>query len=264
MKLQQLRYIITIAEELNITNAAEKLYISQSALSQQLSRIEKELGTELFYRDERVLKITKAGDIYLTAARAILNIGKSFQSELKLREDDTHIVKIAVSTQVPDDIAEFIIQELYKQIVCTNVKIFVHDDIDFKQCERALLENHADIVIGISDTPASSSIEMLVQMRRGYTFCFPRSSTRDDAVLSAAGTALRTMEDTALKEASILVTPVDECPLTLVNCMQKRDLGFFCDDMLLQNSKTHLATSAQFYINFTAKMLKDNTGIILK
>jgi DNA-binding transcriptional LysR family regulator len=50
MDLKQLEYIIKIAEENNITRAAEKLFITQSALNQQLLKLEKELGTQLFYR----------------------------------------------------------------------------------------------------------------------------------------------------------------------------------------------------------------------
>ena len=50
MDLKQIEYILKIAEEQNITHAAEKLFITQSALNQQLLKLEKELGTPLFYR----------------------------------------------------------------------------------------------------------------------------------------------------------------------------------------------------------------------
>ena len=50
MDLKQLEYIVEIAKEKNITHAAEKLFISQSALNQQLLKLEKELGTQLFHR----------------------------------------------------------------------------------------------------------------------------------------------------------------------------------------------------------------------
>ena len=50
MDLRQIQYIVAIAEENNITRAAEKLYITQSALNQQLLKLEKELGVQLFHR----------------------------------------------------------------------------------------------------------------------------------------------------------------------------------------------------------------------
>lgn len=74
MDLQQLEYIIAIAREGNITHAAEKLYISQSALNQQLLHLEQELGAKLFERRNRVMVPTLAGRIYLKAARNMLNM----------------------------------------------------------------------------------------------------------------------------------------------------------------------------------------------
>ena len=72
MDLKQIEYILKIAEEKNITHAAEKLFITQSALNQQLLKLEKELGCPLFYRSRTDWRPTPAGEIYLDAARQIL------------------------------------------------------------------------------------------------------------------------------------------------------------------------------------------------
>ena len=74
MDLKQLEYIIKIAEENNITRAAEKLYITQSALNQQLLRLERELGTPLFYRSRTNWHPTEAGQVYVESAKKILQI----------------------------------------------------------------------------------------------------------------------------------------------------------------------------------------------
>lgn len=50
MDTKQIEYILKIAEEHNITRAAEKLHLTQPALNQQLLRLERELGLQLFYR----------------------------------------------------------------------------------------------------------------------------------------------------------------------------------------------------------------------
>lgn len=76
MDLRQIQYIVAIAEENNITRAAEKLYITQSALNQQLLKLEKELGVQLFHRSRTDWHPTEAGEIYLKAAREILLIKK--------------------------------------------------------------------------------------------------------------------------------------------------------------------------------------------
>ena len=62
MDFRQLEYILKIAEENNITRAAEKLYISQSALNQQLLKLERELGCQLFSRSRTDWHLTRAGE----------------------------------------------------------------------------------------------------------------------------------------------------------------------------------------------------------
>lgn len=61
MELQQIRYFLTLAEELHFWNSAEKLFITQSALSRQIKALEDELGVQLFERNKRSVKLTKAG-----------------------------------------------------------------------------------------------------------------------------------------------------------------------------------------------------------
>lgn len=82
MDLKQIEYIIKIAEENNITHAAEKLFITQSALNQQLLKLEKELGTPLFYRSRTDWHPTPAGEIYLETARKILLLKKEAYNKI--------------------------------------------------------------------------------------------------------------------------------------------------------------------------------------
>ena len=74
MDLNQLEYIVTISEEKNISRAAEKLFVTQSALSQALKKLESDLGTELFERINHSVKLTAAGEVYVQAAKEILEI----------------------------------------------------------------------------------------------------------------------------------------------------------------------------------------------
>lgn len=76
MDLKQLEYIIQIAEENNITKASEKLFITQSALNQQLLKLEKELGTQLFVRSRNNWHLTQAGKIYVENAKNMLRLKK--------------------------------------------------------------------------------------------------------------------------------------------------------------------------------------------
>jgi DNA-binding transcriptional LysR family regulator len=80
MDLKQVEYIVQIAKENNITHAAEKLFITQSALNQQLLKLEKELGTPLFYRSRTDWRPTAAGEVYLKNAHELLRIKKETYS----------------------------------------------------------------------------------------------------------------------------------------------------------------------------------------
>ena len=82
MDLKQIEYILKIAEEHNITHAAEKLFITQSALNQQLLKLEKELGTPLFYRSRTDCRPTPAGEIYLDTARKIMLMKKEAYNKI--------------------------------------------------------------------------------------------------------------------------------------------------------------------------------------
>lgn len=72
IKLSALRYFVEISKYQSFTKAAERLYISQSALSRQIQELENELGTQLFRRDYKNLKLTKDGKTFLPVAEDIV------------------------------------------------------------------------------------------------------------------------------------------------------------------------------------------------
>jgi DNA-binding transcriptional LysR family regulator len=72
MELRHLRYFVAVAEEKNFTRAAERLCMAQPPLSRQIQQLEEELGTILFARDARPLKLTEAGEFFYAHAQQLL------------------------------------------------------------------------------------------------------------------------------------------------------------------------------------------------
>jgi DNA-binding transcriptional LysR family regulator len=82
MDLQQMRYVVAVAETSSFTRAAEQCHIVQSALSHQVARLEKELGARLFDRNSRRVQLTTAGEAFLPAARQALEAAERARAEV--------------------------------------------------------------------------------------------------------------------------------------------------------------------------------------
>jgi DNA-binding transcriptional LysR family regulator len=82
MELRHLTYFVTVAETENFTKAAARCFVAQSALSQQVARLETEVGASLFLRNSRSVRLTEAGEVLLPLARRILADVDNAQAEL--------------------------------------------------------------------------------------------------------------------------------------------------------------------------------------
>ena len=72
MELRHLRHFVTVAEELNFSKAALKLYTAQPSLSQQIKDLEQHVGVQLLYRTKRKVELTEEGTVFLQQARLTL------------------------------------------------------------------------------------------------------------------------------------------------------------------------------------------------
>lgn len=100
MDLRQIENIIAIEQAQSISRAAEKLFLTQSALNQQLLRLEKELGTPLFERRKHSMIPTLAGRIYLNTARQMLDMKKeTYKIIHDITEEKTGEISLAYTPE---------------------------------------------------------------------------------------------------------------------------------------------------------------------
>ncbi len=98
MNMKQALYFKTIARYGTITAAAKQLYISQPSLSQTLRQIEDEVGTPLFDRSTSPFHLTYAGERYLKAVEAMLDIETRLKEEIEsIRRDDGGRLRLGIS-----------------------------------------------------------------------------------------------------------------------------------------------------------------------
>ncbi|CAM4216132.1 LysR family transcriptional regulator [Paenibacillus tarimensis] len=90
MEIRQLQYVVQIAMEKNFSRAAEKLHIAQPSLSQQLSKLEKEIGVMLFRRTTNSVELTHAGSVFVQKAEGILDAVEQLKQEM---DDLNHMRK---------------------------------------------------------------------------------------------------------------------------------------------------------------------------
>jgi DNA-binding transcriptional LysR family regulator len=101
MELRQLRYFVTVAEELHFGRAAERLHIAAPSLSQQIKSLEASVGTPLFVRDRRHVELTAAGRMLLPDAREILELSANAERRLA---GATGALRIGYVSWLPDEL----------------------------------------------------------------------------------------------------------------------------------------------------------------
>ena len=100
MDTRQLRYFVCVAEELHFGRAAERLGMAQPPLSQQIRKLEEDLGATLFHRTSRSVSLTQTGQTLLTEARGILGQISSAR-ELVTRHSEGYVGRLNLGATGP-------------------------------------------------------------------------------------------------------------------------------------------------------------------
>lgn len=96
MTLDQLNYLLVLAEEQNVTRAAQRLYITQPTLTTFINKLERELGTKLFDRSRNPVRPTKNGELYLKKMQELLLAEQQLKEELKYQDSGRQRLRIGM------------------------------------------------------------------------------------------------------------------------------------------------------------------------
>jgi LysR family hydrogen peroxide-inducible transcriptional activator len=109
MEMHQLRYVVAVARAGNFSRAAEHCHVAQPSLSQQIQKLEAELGERLFDRMKRETKLTTAGELFLRRAVKILEEAEAAKREAS---DVSNLMRGTLNVGVLPTIAPYILPRL--------------------------------------------------------------------------------------------------------------------------------------------------------
>ena len=148
MNSQQLQCFIYVAERLNFTKAAEALFLSVPTVTHHIKSLEEEVGTVLFYRNSRVVKLTEQGEkFYFDAKDIFLRMEEAKTKFQHYSNQKTVLLRIGCMSEIELKKLEPILKSLKKAYPLIRPKVIVRDYFELKN----LYENQQlDLVISIN------------------------------------------------------------------------------------------------------------------
>jgi DNA-binding transcriptional LysR family regulator len=153
MELRQLHYFVTVAEELHFGKAADRLQITQPALSKQIASLEKALGVQLLARTKRTVQLTPAGQVFFEQAQQLLSQAEA-TIQLTQRTDRGDVGQLAIGFTATA------VHTVMPQIV-----------YDFRQ-------NYPNVEISITELATEAQVAALNQDKLDLAFLHPPIDAR--------------------------------------------------------------------------------------
>lgn len=165
MMYEKLGYVLAIAEELNLTRAAKKLYISQPTLTLYLNRLEAELGVRLFDRSRVPIILTEAGSYYIEKMKLIYNAEQALKNDLRLIADPEQTLVIGIGQVRGHHWLPRILPRFCEQYPEVNIQIIQTAE---QQMARALHSGEIDVAFGVLPASVLDLVTTDLMMERLY------------------------------------------------------------------------------------------------
>lgn len=237
MELWQLRTLVATAETLNFTKASEALNLTQSAVSHQIKALEEELGTPLFIRASRGVKLTDAGQLAYEHAKRIVADAEDMVLAVAHREKAlVGTVRVAAATQA----LVYLFAPLFEEFMDSHpsVELVFRTTTSTEQTVTGILDGSIDVGFAslavYSPGLAFSRVfedELVLVVGKKHTLAKKRTVTIDDIrndrwILFERGASIRRATDAFFKEAGMVPEKALESNDTyFIKLMIERGLG---------------------------------------
>lgn len=206
MDTKQIEYMIAVEKEGSITEAAKRLYVTPSALSQQLKNLEQELDTRLFIRSKRGMTLTPEGNLYLSGAKAMLAVKEKVMEQIQSlvrQKNQSSQISIALNQNFYNFVQKHIIAEFERKFPYMEIQTVL---VTEKSAKEEVLRGNADMGFIIASGVTSSSLDSIPLQREAIHLAFPRQVLEElpaDYSFEELTKALRGMEYISAPRAQI-------------------------------------------------------------
>ncbi|MGP8201819.1 MAG: LysR family transcriptional regulator [Limisphaerales bacterium] len=173
MELRHLKYFVAVAEELHFGRASERVGIAQPPFSQQIKKLEEEIGVPLLWRSKRHVELTAAGKVFLVEARKILaEAGKA--GHMARRAARGEIGQLSVGFVSSAFYGEFTPVFRIMRARHPDVALALQDMTSEEQV-RAMKENKLDVGLVRPPVPGAEGLAFEVVLREPFVVVLPKS-----------------------------------------------------------------------------------------
>jgi len=177
MELRHFRYFLAVAEELNFTKAAEKLFISQPPLSRQIKDLENEIGAQLFIRNNRKVILTEAGKYFKEEITSQLeNLEAILLKTKKISENLSGEYRIGYISSTFSSTITKLVQFLIEKYPYINIKLY---EVSTTKQIKALEQSKLDL--GVIRAPIiSTKVDAKLWFKDSFSLVFNNQIIKEE------------------------------------------------------------------------------------
>lgn len=182
MELQQIKYFLVLAEELHFWNSAEKLFITQSALSRQIKALEDELGVQLFERNKRTVKLTGTG-LFLQGQwlRLMEEIERTHRQAKNIHDGKSGFISIGYPGSIAYGFLPALVSAIANSLPEVKLELVEPTDLSFEQ----LLINHQLDLAFRRDPAENPSLTSVILYSEHFSLIVPEANPLNQEVFKS-------------------------------------------------------------------------------